>query len=185
MHINHIATKARKLVGMLYRKYYSWTDTSVLRCIYLTCIRPHLEYACQLWDPHTQNGVNILESVQKFACKVCLKQWDLDYDLMLAQLNIPKLVMRRKYLKLTTMYNIVKGNCYFPSDIFLQDFNNTHLRNQVTRYIRPYSHTNYMFSSFVPSVIALWNNLPANISTSSISSFKRSLLYHFEAHAQD
>ena len=117
-YINHVATKARKLVGMQYRKYYTWTDTPVLRCLYLTCIRPHLEYACQLWDPFTQNGINTLESVQKCACKICLKRWDLDYDSMLAQLNIPKLTTRRKYLKLTTMYNITRGNYYFPSGFF-------------------------------------------------------------------
>ena len=78
-YINHVATKARKLVGMLYRKYYTWTDIPVLRCLYLTCIWPHLEYACQLWDPFTQNGINTLESVQKLVCKVCLKRWDLDW----------------------------------------------------------------------------------------------------------
>ena len=128
-HINHVATKARKLVGMLYRKYYTWTDTPVLRCLYLSCIRPHLEYACQLWDPFTQNGINTLESVQKFACKVCLERWDLDYDSMLAQLNIPKLTTRRKYLKLTTMYNITRGNYYFPFGFFVQNCNSNHLRS--------------------------------------------------------
>ena len=168
----------------MYRKYYTWTDTPVLRCLYLTCIRPHLEYACQLWDPFTQNGINTLESVQKFACKVCLKRWDLDYDSMLAQLNIPKLTTRRKYLKLTTMYNITRGNYYFPSGFFVQNCNSSN--HQVTRYVRPHARTNYMSSSFVPSVIASWNNLRANIiSSSSVSSFKRSLLYHFEAHASD
>ena len=63
-----------------------------------------------------------LETVQKFACKlVCLKQWDLDYAInMLQLLNLPRLSVRRKYLKLTTMYNIVSGHMYFPSSIFLQ-----------------------------------------------------------------
>ena len=43
-----------------------------------------------------------LESMQKFVCKVCLKQWNLDYDKMLQLLDIPRLSTRRKYLKLTT-----------------------------------------------------------------------------------
>ena len=45
-HIKQICTKARKLVGMLYRKFSTWADTDTLRCLYLTCIRPHLEYIC-------------------------------------------------------------------------------------------------------------------------------------------
>ena len=118
--IQQICTKARKLVGMLYRQFSTWADTNTLRCLYLTCIRPHLEYACQLWDPYTSQGIQSLESIQKFACRVCLKQWDLDYDSMLQLLDIPPLSTRRKYLKLTTMYNIVGSHSYFPPDIFVQ-----------------------------------------------------------------
>ena len=57
--------------------------------IYITCIRPHLEYACQLWDPYTNKDAQLLEDVQKFACKVCLKQWNLDYHSMLCLLGLP------------------------------------------------------------------------------------------------
>ena len=77
-HIEQVCSKARKLVGMLYRQFYSWADTPILLLIYLTCIRPHLEYACQLWDPSTNKNRHLLEDVQKFACRVCLKRWDLD-----------------------------------------------------------------------------------------------------------
>ena len=118
-HINQICTKARKLVGMLYRQFYTWADTNTLLCIYLTCIRPHLEYACQLWDPYTSKGKQALEAVQKFACKVCLKKWDLDYERMLQLLDLQPLSVRRQYLKLTTMYNIIAGNSYFPPYIFV------------------------------------------------------------------
>ena len=72
-HIQQVCSKARKLSGMMYRQFYFWTNTSVLRSIYITCIRPHLEYAAQLWDPHVKRDIQMLESVQKFACKVCLK----------------------------------------------------------------------------------------------------------------
>ena len=72
-HIEQICTKARRLVGMLYRQFYCWADTTTLLTLYLTCIRPHLEYACTLWDPYTCKETHMIESVQKFACKVCLK----------------------------------------------------------------------------------------------------------------
>ena len=66
-------------------------DKSTLRCLHLTCIGPHLEYASQSWDPYTSQGIRSLESIQKLACKVCLKQWDLDYNSMLQLLDIPPL----------------------------------------------------------------------------------------------
>ena len=73
-HIEQICAKARKLFGMMYRQFYSWADSNTLLLIYQTCVRPHLEYACQLWDPFLNKGMQSLEAVQKFACKVCLKQ---------------------------------------------------------------------------------------------------------------
>ena len=75
-----------RLVGMLYRQFYAWADTSTMLRIYVTCICPHLEYACQLWDPYT---------TKKFACKVCLKQWDMNYESMLEQLDLTPLSRRK------------------------------------------------------------------------------------------
>ncbi len=69
-HIKQICTKARKLIGMLYRQFSTWADTSTLRCLYLTCIIPHLEYACQLWDPYTNKGMH---SVTGNYTKICLQ----------------------------------------------------------------------------------------------------------------
>ena len=40
-HIQQTCRKGRRLVGMLYRQFYKWADPA----IYITCIRPHLEYA--------------------------------------------------------------------------------------------------------------------------------------------
>ena len=186
-HIKQICTKARKLVGMLHRKFSTWTDTNTLRCLYLTCIRPHLEYACQLWDPYSTEGIYSLESVQKFACRVyiyiCLKQWNLDYDSMLELLDIPLLAARRKYLKLTTMYNIVHNNLYFPTDIFVQhNFPYSSYHHISSNFVLPFARTQYLFSSFVPSVITAWNSLPYLTKHSlSIFAFKRLLQHHFFA----
>ena len=74
---------------------------------YVSCIRPHLEYACQLWDPYTSESINILEGVQKFACRVCLGHSCSDYEAMLHRLDIPTLLTHRRYLKITTMFNIM------------------------------------------------------------------------------
>ena len=44
-HIQSICNKSRRLVGLLYRQFYPNADTDTLRQFYLSCIRPHLEYA--------------------------------------------------------------------------------------------------------------------------------------------
>ena len=90
--------------------------TTVVLLFYTTCIRLHLEYACQLWDPYTSKSWLSLEAVQKFASKVCLKMWDLDYNTMLQLLNLPPLSVRREYLKLTAMYMAIHTTLpYLPT----------------------------------------------------------------------
>ena len=68
-HIQQVCSKARKLIGMMYRQFYFWANTSVLRSIYITCSCPHLEYAAQLWDPHVKRDIQMLESVQSLHVK--------------------------------------------------------------------------------------------------------------------
>ena len=104
-HINVIASKARKLVGLLYRQFSTWSPPETLLQLYTSLVRPHLEYASQVWNPHLIKDIDQLESIQKFALKVCLKQWDSSYFNLLQSTNLPTLSNRRKYL----------GLCFFIS----------------------------------------------------------------------
>lgn len=51
-HISTICKKARKLLGTVYRKYYQFSNSRKLLLLYLTLIRPHLEYASPVWSPY-------------------------------------------------------------------------------------------------------------------------------------
>ena len=73
--IRNITSKARQLVGLLFRQFYKHGSTDTIRKLYLTIVRPHLEYACEIWDPYLAKDCQMIESVQKFASMVCLKQW--------------------------------------------------------------------------------------------------------------
>ena len=75
---------------------------------------------------------------------------------MLQLLNLFRLSVHRKYLKLTTMYNIVSGHMYLPSSIFVQLITQAHL-TCTFNFTKPFAHTNDMYHSFVPSVILSWN----------------------------
>ena len=54
--------KTWKLVGMLYRQFYQWADPDVLTKIYISVIRPHLEYTAPVWSPELIKDVKILEN---------------------------------------------------------------------------------------------------------------------------
>ncbi len=67
---------------------YQYSDSRSLLQLYISLIRPHLDYAAPVWDPHLQKDINSLESVQNVALKMCFKQWDLGHDGLLELFSI-------------------------------------------------------------------------------------------------
>ena len=59
-----------------------------------------MEYTSSVWDPYLKKNIDAIEHVQKFALKVCLKDWHSDYDTLLNSANVLALAARRKALKL-------------------------------------------------------------------------------------
>ena len=83
-HIHNICTRARRTIGLLYRHFYLNSNSTSLQKLYLTLVRPLLEYACQVWHPHLVRDIAKLERVQKLALRLCTKQWTLDYSTLLS-----------------------------------------------------------------------------------------------------
>ena len=59
-HIHTMCTKVRKILGLLYRTFYHDASVTSLLKLYVSLIRPILEYACQVWNPH------LVKDVEKF-----------------------------------------------------------------------------------------------------------------------
>ena len=156
-----------------------WTNVSrilwLLWHLYIIYVRPHLEYASSLWDPSTHY---LIETVQRFACEVIMKQWNIDYHVSLSTLDLPQLSVRWKVAKLSLFYKIVSGAAVFPSDYYVQVPCNYNLRAHSSLHTS-LCRTNYLLFSFSPHCVSLWNNVPVSIRTAwSISSFKRLLLQY-------
>ena len=147
-----------------------------MKQLYLSLVRPHLEYTCQLWDPYTQNDVNKLESVQKFALKLVSHRWDAGYEELTRLVNVPMLSKRRLHLKLVQVHKILHGLCDFPVDILqIQLAHSSRLARAQTLHW-PFARTNYYYNSFVPSSIRAWNSLEEDlVLTPSLQSFKLAL----------
>ena len=173
-HIQGVCSKARKILGLLYRRYYQYSDSRTLCQLYLSLVRPHLDYATQVWDPHLQRDINSLECVQKFALRLCSKQWDTGYHELLNMFSLPSLENRRLHLKLCHLFKIVYGLCYFPPEAIVANNNLTHSSRSLMLQ-QPFSRTNAFYHSFLPDTIRTWNNLPEYIvcapSLNSFSNF--------------
>ena len=100
--------------------------------LYKALIRPHLKYACPVWDPHLTKDIHAIESVQQFALRVCSKQWRTSYVSLLDTHSIPSLSTRRQILRLSTHYNIHFGKLDFlkcPLKFKSSPYTNRHLNS--------------------------------------------------------
>ena len=44
-------------LNVSYRKFYQWSEPRTLRQLYVSLIRPHLEYAAPVWDPYLSKDI--------------------------------------------------------------------------------------------------------------------------------
>ena len=63
---SHSINKARSIIGKI-RNSFKYFDDKIVKIIYPTFIRPHIEYAIQVWNPQTKIEINKLKRLQKKA----------------------------------------------------------------------------------------------------------------------
>ena len=107
-HITRICNKTRKLIGLLYRRFHH-CHTDMLPRLYKAFIRPHLEYAPQVWDPYFVRDTELLEKTQRFALRVCCKDWSALYYDLLERCQVPSLSDCRGTAKVCHLYKIIHG----------------------------------------------------------------------------
>ena len=62
-HINNITSSAIKSLNFV-RRNLKRCDESVKSAAYLGLVRPKLEYASSVWDPHLSKDIQAIERVQ-------------------------------------------------------------------------------------------------------------------------
>jgi len=87
-------------VGVIFRKFYRWCDTSTLLKLYIAYVKPHLQYSSFVWGPPLLKDQQAFEKVQKFASRMCCKHWSASYSELLEQSNLPALINERLFSKL-------------------------------------------------------------------------------------
>ena len=138
-----LSSYAAGRVGLLYRKYCQYAEPQILLQLYISLVRPHLEYASSVWNPYLQQNINTLEDVQRFALRMCYNHWDQAYSQLLQLFNIPSLSECRLYLDLCTMFKIVHGLFEFPLGIFNTHCSRTPSTDRPFLFDLLFAHTNY------------------------------------------
>ena len=183
-HINSICeTAGRRLSAMI--RISDKIDKQTKLAIYLSFIRPTLEYGCAIFDNMSNDMANLLESIQRRSALMitsgykCTKHKEL-----LKELGLSPLSKRRTYFKLVLFYKMknqitpayLSNLCPAP----VADRTNYNLRN--AEDIDPLTSTkNYFLKSFLPSTIRLWNELPKELrAVSTVNTFKIKIAAHLK-----
>ena len=169
---------AKRKLGLLYRNFYQ-ADQSVLSHLYKALVLPKLDYCSSVWDPHAVTQIDRLESVQRFAAKLCTKRWSDPPSQLMMSLRWPSLRTRRSRQKAFLCRRIIKDESVIPSHKFFHPHPNPNPRTQHTcPVLVPFARTISFQSSFFVSACRLWNSLPTHVISRVSSSFlfKSSLL---------
>ena len=73
-HVSNITSKANSTLGIL-RRNLRLSSHTVKTHAYQALVRPHLEYASAVWDPHTHYNTQKLEMVQRRAARYVCNRW--------------------------------------------------------------------------------------------------------------
>lgn len=115
-HITLTVNKARSLLGFIKRWAKEFDDPYITKQLFISLVRPVLEYGSIIWDPTYKVHINTIESVQKQFLLFCLRglQWDPlnlpSYKSRLSLIKLPSLQSRRTMLNVMFVLNIINGN---------------------------------------------------------------------------
>ena len=176
-HIALTVSKAWKRIGLL-RSFKFLLNRSCLEKLYISFIRPILEYSDSVWDNCSQEQKNDIESVQTEAARIVTGATKLcNITNMYNDLKWESLSSRRSKHKLLIFYKMFHGitPSYLSNLIPTNSQNRYNLRNN-SNVPLIHARTQLYKNSFLPSVIRDWNNLPDHIKMlPTFSSFKRHL----------
>ncbi len=159
---------ARSANGVLSQilRAFSYRDKKVLPSIFKTYVRPYLEFAAPVWNPHRQADIESLEKVQRRLVKEILGVAGTTYEEKLCQLGLETLEERRRKLDLIQVHKIVSSDDDTIAKFFqTHEDRPYHTRrtaggNLITQH-RPRLEVRANF--FSQRVTTPWNALPPDI----------------------
>ena len=164
-HIDHICSKSKKLLGLLFRQFYYLCSPHVHLKLYLSLVLPHLTYCSSLWDPYSNCDIKKLDSVQFFALKLYVQSNEIVITNLLLSFHLPSLLCHRRSSKLILLYKFIYKLLYIPSHfIKFQSRASYSLRSYHPLNLKvPHSCSSSTLHSFLPSTISLRNSVLAPI----------------------
>jgi len=177
-HVANITKKANNTLAFL-RRNIRIKSTDLKTNAYKALVRPLVEYASSVWDPHTNNLINNIEMVQRRAARYTLGKYRYtdSVDAMFEELKWPSLQQRRQQSRLSMFYKLHNNHIHFDAQNYITQASHqsSRLKHQQA-YLVPHSKTDQHRLSFFPRTVRDWNALPSDTVTApSVQSFRQHL----------
>ncbi len=168
-HINQMCKKANRVLGFLRRNLKN-TPTTVKEKAYRSVVRPCVEYAGTVWDPHQQYLVDQVEAVQRRAARfVCNKpHYDERYRYasvteMMDQLEWQSLQNRRYQQKVVLVHKMRQDQLAIPQHLIPTPADHRARLKCPHKLFQPRSAVDIHLYSPMISGIRLVNSLPTSV----------------------
>jgi ribonuclease P/MRP protein subunit RPP40 len=106
--LTQLSKKANAKLGLIKHTFTSLDEKS-MKLLYTSLVRPHLEYAFQIWNPYYDKDIKLVENVPKIATKICFPK-GVSYEKRLEKMNLTNLVDRRLRGDLIQMFILIIDN---------------------------------------------------------------------------
>ena len=160
-HIDNCVKKANRMIGLISRAFKNKSE-SVIKQLYITIVRPYLDYCSPLWSPHAKGDIQRLERVQRRATKLVSTLRHLQYDDRLKALGLKTLEVRRKRQDLIQLFKILKGEDYFPINEHFE-LQNSSTRGHRLKLKKTTNNNDISKHRYCSRIIGAWNSLPSSL----------------------
>ena len=92
--VQYVASKANRILSMI-RRSYTFKEKKTIRPLYISLVRPLLEYGKTMWPPLYKKDCLTIEKVQRRATKMIPHLRNIPYEERLRKLELPSMFYRR------------------------------------------------------------------------------------------
>ncbi len=161
------AKKGNRILGMINRAF-SCKSTFIVKKLYKSLVRPHLDFCVQAWRPHLKKDIEVLEKVQRRATRMVDGYKGMEYEERLKRIGLTKLELRRERADMLEVFKILKGMEGLDRDHFFIDAvdgreNGMMTRGHALKLYKKRVRLEVGRFSFGNRVVNMWNSLPRDI----------------------
>lgn len=177
-HIAKACAKANRVLGLVTRASRGAFTPGTIKILYMSLVRPILEYGSTIWSPYQIGHCNSLNAVQKKFLRLMGVRSGLDYhnvdiNEIARQHGVSSLSSRRSVIDLVFLFKLINGQVDCPDLLLMIDFHTPHRTRSTQLFAKNLQLTAYAYHSTIPRLMRLGNASQLEFFGPSLQNFKR------------